>query len=254
MPRPVFHRLALLVCLSAGVGAPAWGQAAPARSDSVRARLVMPGDSTLRSARIQGGSARYTLTAYRDGDEIPMGRLSDVVRVDTINGAPVLRRVQLLQRNMQQLVDSTLTDVNTFAPRQHRSQQPTRRITLDFTGRRVKGALAPEGVPPVVLDTTLAVAAFDSGNWDLVMRALPLDSGYKVRFPVYDIDVGLHQYQVEVTGSTTVQGELAHVVIFTMAKGREAVVWVGKSSGLVLQMETMVSQNTMLRQVIQRER
>ena len=51
------------------------------------------------------------------------------------------------------------------------------------------------------------------------------------------------------TGSATVLGEEAHVVIFTLAPKRESVVWIGKESRRLLQVETLIDANTMLRQV-----
>lgn len=251
--RPNLTRLVLSCCVSALL-LPAGpmslrAQVVPAAATGPVPRMILPGDSTLKGDRLVPGTARYALTMFRDADEIPVGRLTDELRVEVVSGVPMLRRVQQLQRGTQQLIDSSVTEVRTLAPRQHRSVQPTRRIALEFTGRRVKGQLAPQDVPSVPIDTTLAIAAFDSGNWDLLLRALPLEPGMAVRFPVYDLDAGLREYRLAVTGSTTVQGEEAHVVIFTLARGRESVVWVGKQSGLVLQMETMLGATTLLRQV-----
>jgi hypothetical protein len=223
-----------------------------AQGDAVAHRLF-PGDSLLQAGRLASSAVQYSLTLYRDADEIPVGRLSDEVRVETVNGTAMLRRIQRLQRGTTMLIDSSLTEVATLAPRMHRSVQPTRRVALEFSGRKVKGSLTPQDLPPVVIDTTLAEPAFDSGNWDLLLRALPLEKGLSVRFPVYDIDAGVREYRFAVTGSTTVQGEEAHVVLFTLARNRETVVWVGKQSGLVLQMETMLSETSLLRQVIVRQ-
>jgi hypothetical protein len=71
---------------------------------------------------------------------------------------------------------------------------------------------------------------------------------------VYDTDVGLREYRIEVTGSATVQGEDAHVVIFTLAPKRESVVWIGKTSRRLLQVETLIDATTMLRQVREERR
>jgi outer membrane lipoprotein-sorting protein len=68
---------------------------------------------------------------------------------------------------------------------------------------------------------------------------------------VYDTDSGLREHRIDVTGSATVLGEEAHVVIFTLAPKRESVVWIGKESRRLLQVETMIDANTMLRQVRQ---
>lgn len=235
-----------LVMLSAAVGM-AGAQGTPA-AVPLPPRVV-PGDSVLHGARITGSVTRYALTMYRDADEIPVGRLTDMVRIDTANGTPVIVRVQQLQRGTITLVDSTTTDLQTVAPRSRRALQQNRRLLLEFNGPRVKGAIALLDVPQVPLDTTLMLAPFDASNWELLLRALPLAKGFAARFPVYDPDVGLREYRVHVTGSATIQGEAAHVVILTIARGRESVVWVSQTSGVVLQVETMLGETTLLRQV-----
>jgi len=209
-------------------------------SDLEAAPRVAPGDTTLRGTRIRAGRNEYALTALFDGREQALGTIVDSISIDTVSGRPVIRRVQTVQRGMMVLVDSSVTDQRTLAPRSHRSNQPTRLIKLEFNGRRVKGSLGPVDVPSLPIDTTLGASPFDSANWDLLVRSLPLAPGYVARFPVYDVDNGLYQYAVRVTGSAIVQGEPAHVVIFTVAKGRESVVWVGKTTGRVLRVETVV--------------
>jgi len=173
-------------------------------------RLLLPGDTLLRALSVTGDSVRYALTMFRDADEIPVGRLVETLRADTINGVPVVRRVLKLQRGTMQLVDSTITDARTLAPRVRRALQQNRRVLLEFNGARIKGALAPLDAPPVPFDTTLRVTPFDAGNWE---------------------------------------GEETHVVILTLARNRESVVWVSKQTGVVLQIETMLGETTMLRQV-----
>jgi len=177
---------------------------------------VLPGDASLRPLPSLHDSVRYTLTMYRDADEIPVGRLTELWRTDSASGTPLVLRVQRLQRNTMQLIDSTWTDARTL---------------------------------PVPVDTTLRLAPFDAGNWELVLRALPLATGYAARLPVYDLDGGLREYLVQVTGQTTMQEEAAHVVVLTLARNRESVVWVSVHSGQVLQIETMLGETTMLRQV-----
>lgn len=210
---------------------------------------IVPGDSVLRSHWFTSDSIRYALTMFRDADEIPVGQLLDVWRPDTIGGVPVVVRVQRLQRGPVQLVDTTVTDQRTLAPRVRRSLQQNRRVLLEFNGARVKGSLAPLDAPPVPLDTTLRVAPFDAGSWELLLRALPLEKDFAARFPVYDLDGGLREYRVNVTGRTPVQGEDCHVVILTLARNRESVVWVSVATGQVVQIETMLGETTLLRQV-----
>jgi hypothetical protein len=246
------RRRAVLAAFALGpgvVGAPLAAQQPPAAPEPV---LVAPGDSTLRSGRLTADTARFALIAYRGTQQQQIGSVIDVIRFEMRGDVPVIHRVLTVQRGMAALVDSTITDARTMAPRSHRTVQPQRRIALEFTGRRVKGSLGPIDVPSLPIDTTLAVAPFDSGNWDLLVRTMPLAKGYAARFRVYDTDSGLREYRIAVTGTATVGGEAAHVVIFTLAPGRESVVWISTTSGRVLQVETMIDAETMLRQVRQR--
>lgn len=225
-----------------------WAQARDSVASPVY-RLVVPGDSLLRGARLRADTVTYALTIFQGSDEIQVGRLRDVLTVDTVSGGPSALRVQALQRGTLQLVDSTRTDLRTLAPQLRGALQQNRRVHVEFTGRRVRGTVGPLDVPPVVLDTTLAVPFFDASSWDLLLRALPLEEGFAARFAMYDTDAGLREYRVQVTGRTTVQGEDAHVVVLTLARNRESVVWVSAVTGQVLQIETMLGETAMLRQV-----
>jgi hypothetical protein len=227
--------------------APALSQRGPVVPDTL-GRWVFPGDSLLQSSRLTMGTTLYRITAYRDGDEYPIGQLRDVMAMDTVGGVPVLRRVQQQQRGMQRITDSSVTDFLSLAPRHHRSEQPTRRIQLDFSAKKVRASIGQPDATPAVFDTTFKQQPFDSANWDLLLRALPLAPGLKVRFLVYDTDAGVHEYRLAVKGTATILGEPAYVVIFTLSRSSDAVVWIGQQSGALLQMETMVAGNTLLRQ------
>ena len=76
-----------------------------------------------------------------------------------------------------------------------------------------------------------------------VLRKTCVFCGY-ARLPKEE---GAYRYTLE-----QVLGEAAHVVIFTLAPGRESVVWISTTSRQVLQVETMIDAETMLRQVRQR--
>ncbi len=229
-------------------------QTTPAPAPTVRAVLIAPGDSTLRGSRILADSVQYSLIAYRGAQQQVLGTVMDVVTVEQRGDTPVIHRVLTVSPGRAPLIDSTITDASTLAPRRHRNVSPSRLISLEFNGKRVKGSIGPVDVPSLPIDTTLAIAPFDSGNWDLVVRSLPLEKGYAARFRVYDTDSGLREYRIEVIGSTIVLGEDAHVVLFTLAPKRESVVWISKASRQLLQVETLIDANTMLRQVRQERR
>ena len=247
MPR---HSVAFaFALLLAPMRAPLGAQQVPQPSaPATPAVLIAPGDSSLHGSRILADSVQYSLIAYRGAQQQTIGTAVDVVRLEMRGDVPVIHRVLTVSPGRTPLIDSTVTDARTLAPRRHRNVSPSRLIALEFNGKRVKGSIGPVDVPSLPIDTTLAIVPFDSGNWDLVVRSLPLEKGYSARFRVYDTDSGLREYRIDVTGSATVLGEEAHVVIFTLAPKRESVVWIGKVSRRLLQVETLIDANTMLRQ------
>ena len=241
----------LLPLLSSAGGLAAQDPAAPA--PKLTGPRILPGDTTLRGDRVRAGTSTYLLTTVREGLEQTLGTITDVISLDTDGTVPVIRRVQTVRRGTLAVLDSSETDARTLAPRSHRSYQLARRIALDFDRKRVKGSLAPAETPSLPIDTTFAMAPFHSRNWDLLVRSLPLARDYAAWFPVYDVDGGLHHYHVQVVGSTTMLGEESHIVRFSISKSRAATVWIGKSTGLLLQMETVLGPLMLLRQELQRE-
>ncbi len=248
MPRVFLALLAVTVlCVSALLPAEASAQARSTADSSTK--RVVPGDTSLRPGALRPDTVTYALTGYRDGDEIPVGTITDILT--RIEGTvPLLRRVMVVQRGTSRLTDSSLTDATTLAPREHRSWQPQRQLQLEFTGTRVRGRIGPPDAPGMAIDTTLAFMAFDSGNWDLVVRALPLAPGYSATFPVFNLETGSHNYGVRVVGETTLHGERAHIVIFQLGGQREITVWIGASTHRLLQVETPLGPTTLLRQTL----
>lgn len=213
-------------------------------------RRIAPADTALRADSIRVDTLTYTLTGYRDGDEIPVGTIVDMTTREGEGASRMLRRIMLVKRGTATLVDSTLTDAKSLAPKQHRSSQPQRVLRIDFSGMRIRGVIGPIGSSGVALDTTLSYPAFDSGNWDLIVRAMPLAPNFAAVFRVYDVETGPHDYIVRVTGTTTIYGETAYIVQFQLSRGTESTVWIGATTRRLLQMETWVGQSTLLRQAL----
>lgn len=250
--RSVWRLSAWMLLLLAPARALAAQDPAPAAAPLTGPR-VLPGDSTLRGEQVRAGTSRYLLTTVREGLEQTLGTLTDVITLEQDGRVPVIRRVRTMQRGALALVDSSDTHARTLAPRSHRASQPTRRISLDFNHKRVKGWLAPAETPSLPIDTAFATPPFDSGNWDLLVRALPLAKDYAAWFPVYDVDGGLHHYHVRVVGSTMMLGEESHIVRFSLSRSRAATVWIAKGSGTLLQIETVLGPMLLLRQELQRQ-
>lgn len=213
------------------------------------AKRVAPGDTSLRVSALQSDTAVYFLNYYRDGQEISVGTITDVL-TRTAGGNPQLRRVLLVERGQTRLTDSTLSDGRTLAPRRRYSWQPQRELRLEFNGLKVKGMIGMPETPGVPLDTVQMIASFDAGNWDLVLRALPLAPDYAAEFPVFDVESGTHLYGVRVIGSTPMMGETAHIAMFRLGGALEVKVWIGATSRRLLQVETPMGGSAYLMQTL----
>jgi hypothetical protein len=212
-------------------------------------RRFVPGDTALRASALRSDTLTYSLTGFRDGDEIPVGTITDML-TRAGDASPLLRRVLSVQRTGSRLVDSSLSDAKSLAPRMHQSVQPQRQLRIEFDGRRARGTIGPLDAPGVAVDTTLTTPFFDSGNWDLVVRAMPLAPGFAAVFRVFDLETGLHDYVVRVIGATPMFGESAHIVLFQLGGQREITVWIGDSTRRLLQVETPLGPTTVLRQTL----
>lgn len=219
------------------------------RAQTPTVRRVAPGDTSLRFSELTPDTAVYFLNAYRNGEEISIGTITDVL-TRTSAKLPEWRRVLKVERGNTRLTDSTLSDGATLSPKRRYSWQPQRELRLEFNGLKVKGMLGPPDSPGVPLDTTLMVPAFDAGNWDLVLRAMPLGPDYEANFPVFDIETGTHLYGVRVVGSTTMMGETAHIVLFQLGGSREIKVWIGARTRRLLQTETPIDGTISLMQTL----
>lgn len=218
----------------------------PATSQPAPKRIV-PGDSTLRPARLHSDTLTYELVGFREGQVVPVGTIRDELTLE-VGPPPQLRREIVVQRGSARLIDSSLTDVATMAPRRHVSRQPQRDIQLNIVGRRVRGTIGPSGTPGAAIDTTLGSMVFDAASWDLLVRTMPLARDYAAVFRVWDIETGLRDYTVRVIGSTPLRGETAWILLLQLGGPREITVWIGQTTSRLLQVETPVNETTVLRQ------
>lgn len=151
---------------------------------------VLPGDASLQGALLREGAASYRWLMVREGSEQPVGSLTDVLSRTDWNGTPALLRVLTVQQGGRVLIDSTVTRLADLAPLRHRSHQPHRSIDLRFEAGTVRGVVTPAGGEPRAIEAASPVPFFDSGSWDLVLRALPLAPGRRLSLSVYDQDNG----------------------------------------------------------------
>ena len=213
------------------------------------AQATIPGAPNIEPTRIRFGTLAYVLSILRDGEEQIIGSLIDEI-LPIRGDDPVIKRVQTIRRGGGVNVDSTVTDAQTLAPRWHYGVQPQRIVFLEFDGARVRGSVTPKTGAPRMIDTTLADAAFDSSNWDLAVRALPLEEGDAAIVQVYDVDQQLHRYGVRVA-DRELRGKsyIVHVII-QLGRNNEAHVWFDDVTRTLLRIETPLQPGVILRQVL----
>lgn len=227
--------------------APAAPRALPARAGcDAAARAVAPGDPWVDGRRLRSGTSRYSWIMVQGGREQPVGTRTDVL---VVRGDGRVSRVQTVQRGSWALVDSTVAEERTLAPRIHRSHQSTRTVSLDFAGARVNGrAVSGDSVQPV--SAVLERPAFDSGNWDLVVRALPLRRGFAARVAVFDHEAaGLAWYPVCVVGQEAAgpHGIPAWRVEARLSRST-ITLWVDRATRDVIRFESTLQNGAILRQ------
>lgn len=207
---------------------------------------LYPGDARVDARRLASGAESIGMSLERPGQPSrAIGSATDVLGLSSLDGAPVLLRVQTVQRGTATLIDSTWSDPRTLAPRRHRSVQPGRRLFVDWNGRAIAGRVQPASGAPVVVDSTLAVPTFDSSNWELLVRAMDLGAGVRRVLPVYDVDGRLQWYTARVTDSTTVEGRLAWIIRAELGSAGTATLTIEQVSRRLASVDVPMGQGTL---------
>lgn len=220
-------------------------------ASGAHAQSTVPGASGIDASRIRFGALEYVLSMTRAGEEEFVGTVRDEI-LPVRGDDPVIRRVQTVRRGRTVTIDSTVTDANTLAPRWHRSVEPDRDVLLTWSEGRVRGAVtgtAKGARSPKVIDAAF-VDAFDSANWDLAVRALALDDGDGAVLDVYDAEHLRHSYGIQVV-SRDLRGNsfIVHVTV-QLGRNSQAHAWFDDVTRTLLRIETQISEDTVLRQVL----
>lgn len=216
---------------------------APAAGPAPEDGIVAPGDARVDGRRLTAVTETFAWTLVDSAGEHPAGTRTDELSVRD----GVVRRVQTVRRGPTALVDSSEAEARSLRPASHVSHQPTRVTRLRFAGDRVAGEVAPRDGERRVVADSLERAAFDSGNWDLVVRALPLRSGLAGRMPVYDQDNRLGWYEFRVLDPEAVNGAPAWRIEATLGRSRMTM-WVDERTRAVVAAESRFPDGRILRQ------
>jgi hypothetical protein len=240
-----YRAAALAVLAACAAGAPLGAQAAaPSVSE------VLPGDARIRGELLRPGTSSYAWIAVRGGEERPMATLTDELRVEEVDGEQRVQRVVSVRRGPGGLVDSTSTGRAGLAPRTHVSHQPSRVLRMRFDGAAAAGTIRLTAGTEVALDSTYARPFFDSGNWDLVVRALPLAAGERFRISVYDPDNGGQVwYGAEVQALESAGADAGAWRVRAELGRASATLWIDAETRAVRRMEIQAGPDMVIRQV-----
>lgn len=208
---------------------------------------VVPGSEELQYDKLQGNQYTYELYLVTGNQEIQIGTLTEKVRI--LKKVNIVERVQKLKRGNSEHVDSVRAALDSFAPLFHSSLNNNREILLQFNSSGVEGTYKPANSTPVDIHQTFGHRYFDS-NWvDLVIRLLPLRSGYERTIKTFEVapdgTPGFVPYQVKVLGQEEIQmenGENKKVWIVHQIKQNSLTkFFIEPSSMEVLQMKVLIS-------------
>ena len=205
--------LAALAAAALAAAAPLQSPAPPSRGaiDTVQA-----GDPARDPSHLRPFELVRELTLTRGDSARPFGTQSERLTLDTLEGRPVLLDVLTFDTPNALTIDSAWVDPATLGPLRMQSRNPSRVVSLEFQGDRVRGRTTPATGEATTLDQRVGVRPFEWNMFGLAVSALPLRPGYRAAMPVFvDRFNRVVWYTVEVVADTAI----------TRASGYRAPMW-----------------------------
>jgi hypothetical protein len=135
---------------------------------------------------LRAGVDSLAIFLVRDGDTTRTGSVQDELAPTDLNGRWVLRRVYRSDdRVLGSRVDTTVDELPTLAPISSRSVSRQGLEVLDFEPTRVRGWMRLINGDSVGVDVPVAGAIYNSGTFDLLLRAAPLREGWEAEVPAF---------------------------------------------------------------------
>jgi hypothetical protein len=150
--------------------------------------IVKPYSRVIENKWIQNSSYEMTWFAKKDTQMLEMGTVKTEILIKQ-EQLYIISRVKLKNVNAE-WNDTTIADVNSFAPIYHSSYNMQRDMVLRF-GNIVKGYYYDKRLSSYseITDTTVS-DYFDSNIYPYLVRLLPLQDGYSTTLPIYDYNPG----------------------------------------------------------------
>ena len=200
-------------------------------------RDVTVGDAALSSKYLRPGTTVKRMILARAGQEQEIGKITEELKI--VNGE-VIRTQTVSSPMVGQSVDTVVFKQANFAPVRHRGKSLQRTLSIDYTGNKVTGSMAPaSGGTAQPIDVTTDSPLFDSGVVDLILSGLPLAEGYAAKIPAYMLEAGgKTAMMVKVTGSENVTMPGASPVDAWVVEaelgGQKLTHWIDKSTREIL--------------------
>jgi hypothetical protein len=140
----------------------------------------------------------------RDTTLRPMGVFTQHVRRVEHDGGPAWMIVQHSQMGPRMLLDSITVRAGTFAPLRHVADTPAHDVNVRFAGGRATGTVVDSAHTKQV-DDAVSAAAFDHSMASILLRAIPLCEGLKIRAETYDVTSGAKGFSATVLGREQVE-------------------------------------------------
>lgn len=182
--------IGLALLLGAALGVPGDAQTRGPGSMRVRAGhgptviTVLPGDTRIDAGRITPGEWGGRVLRVADGTETEIARM----HYSITQAAEGMQFTQTMDGSNGVRADTSVFHAEGIRPLWHRGHAPGSTLELAFGDAKVTGRQVADST--VVIDETLDGPAFDGTLVELVVGALPLETGLEARMPLYVHSLG----------------------------------------------------------------
>jgi len=155
---------------------------------------VVPGLALRIYEAVQPDTIVFQRSVTRAGQDSSAGTRTVVMHaLFPASGAHLLEVEQRFPAGGGEIVDTAIDELHTLRAVAHRSHQPTRTMSFEFSANAAEGTVAlkrPAGDSVVSVRQDLGGPIFDSNVIDLVVAALPLRSGFTTELPFFIYERG----------------------------------------------------------------
>lgn len=214
-------------------------------------KTIHIGDPTIAWDRLgpQADTKRVVLT--QAGIDRAAGTTTETIDTIEVDGRPALRRTQTLESDLLgQREATTVVARATFEPISHHDAHAGQALSIRYDGMTVAGTLQRQDGRVEPIHLTLPRPVFDSHSVEMVLRVLPLTTGYSARLPAFHTNtMRVIWITLRVQGAETVNagGEEEDAWILQVDFGHaQQTYWIGQMSRELLKQSSVLEAGTTL--------